>query len=109
MSGENGESVAEERRSEVMTIDGPLERSIDHIDRTLATGVNLTLDFSNCKFITVDGLEWLEELLLRSDSLGSKIVFTNLIPPVYKVFKVAHIDSLLRACGAPSQPTSPNC
>ena len=69
----------------------------------------MTLDFTGCKFISVDGLEWLEELLLRSDSLGSKVVFTNLVPPVYKVFKVAHIDSLLRACGAPSQVSEPFC
>lgn len=109
MSGENAEPAVEERRTEVLRIDGPLERGIDHIDRTLATGVNLTLDFTGCKFISVDGLEWLEELLLRSDSLGSKVVFTNLVPPVYKVFKVAHIDSLLRACGAPSQVSEPFC
>lgn len=109
MSGDNAEQAVEARRNEVLQIQGPLERGIDHIDRTLATGVNLTLDFANCKFITVEGLEWLEELLLRSDSLGSKVVFTNLVPSVYKVFKVAHIDSLLRACGAPSQPTEPYC
>ncbi len=109
MSGENAEPAVEERRTEVLSISGPLERGIDSIDRTLATGVNLTLDFTGCKFISVDGLEWLEELLLRSDSLGSKVVFINLVPPVYKVFKVAHIDSLLRACGAPSQPTEPYC
>ncbi|CAN5346166.1 hypothetical protein BH10CYA1_BH10CYA1_16760 [soil metagenome] len=109
MSGENAEPAVEERRTEVITIGGPLERGIDHIDRKLATGVNLTLDFTGCKFISVDGLEWLEELLLRSDSLGSKVVFTNLVPPVYKVFKVAHIDSLLRACGAPSQQSEPFC
>lgn len=109
MSGENAEQAVEQRRTEVMAIDGPLERGIDHIDRTLATGVNLTLDFTGCKFISVDGLEWLEELLLRSDSLGSRIVFINLIPPVYKVFKVAHIDSLLRACGAPSHAPEQYC
>jgi hypothetical protein len=109
MTGENGEQAVENRRSEVLPISGPLERGIDSIDRTLATGVNLVLDFTDCKFITVDGLEWLEELLLRSDSLGSTIEFTNLTPSVYKVFKVAHIDSLLRACGAPSRPTGPNC
>ncbi len=109
MTGENGHQAVENRRSEVLTISGPLERGIDSIDRTLATGVNLILDFTGCKFITVDGLEWLEELLLRSDSLGSTVEFTNLTPSVYKVFKVAHIDSLLRACGAPSRPTGPNC
>ena len=109
MTGENAEQAVEQRRTEVLAIDAPLERGIDHIDRTLATGVNLTLDFTGCKFISVDGLEWLEELLLRSDSLGSKVVFTNLVPSVYKVFKVAHIDSLLRACGAPSPRPEPFC
>jgi hypothetical protein len=109
MTAENGDQAVENRQSEVLAISGPLERGIDQIDRTLATGVNLVLDFNDCKFISVDGLEWLEELLLRSDSLGSTIEFTNLTPSVYKVFKVAHIDSLLRACGAPSRSTGPNC
>lgn len=98
-----------DKPAEVLTINGPLERGLDHVDRTLATGVNIVLDFSGCNFITVDGLEWLEELLLRSDSLGSTVMFTNLAPPVYKVFKVAHIDSLGKACGAPAPTAGPNC
>ncbi|HEY9678202.1 MAG TPA: STAS domain-containing protein [Drouetiella sp.] len=108
MSGENADSAVE-RRTETMPITGNLERAIDHIDRTLASGVDLVLDFSGCTFISVEGLEWLEELMLRSDSQGSKVEFRNLSPGVYKVFKVAHIDSLLRACGAPSRPSAANC
>jgi hypothetical protein len=108
-NGKNGEQAVEEKRREVVTISGPLERGIDQIDRKLATGVSLIIDFNGCKFITVDGLEWLEELLLRSDSLGSTVEFVNLTPSVYKVFKVAHIDSLLRACGSPSALSAPNC
>ena len=78
--------------SEVVSIGGPLERGLDQIDRKLATGVNLVLDFALCDFISVEGLEWL-----------------NLSPPIYKVFKVAHIDSLLKAAGSPGMRSGPVC
>ncbi|HEY9714762.1 MAG TPA: STAS domain-containing protein [Chroococcales cyanobacterium] len=97
------------RASEVQHIVGTLERSLDHIDSALASDKDLTLDFTACTFITVEGLEWLEELMFRAQSKGSSIRFVNLKPPVYKVFKVAHIDSLLQACGAPGAPSSPVC
>ena len=109
MATDNLANTANEGKSEVINISGSLTRGIDHIDRTLATGANLTLDFSDCNFISVDGLEWLEELILRSDSLGRTVLLTNFRPPVYKVFKVARIERLLKACGAPSMALGPSC
>ncbi|MBP9094285.1 STAS domain-containing protein [bacterium] len=92
------------RKLEKIRIMGELERGLDDVDKTLATGkTDIELDFSACTFISVDGLEWLEEFLLRADSLKSAVTFVNVQTPVYKVFKVAHIDSLMRACGSPSQ------
>lgn len=90
------------RENRTYSLNGPLERAIDEVDRLLATGkIDLKLDFSDCRFITVDGLEWLEEMLLRAQSQGANVSFANVSPAVYKVFKVAHIDSVMKACGAP--------
>ena len=86
-----------------------LERAVDVADKALASGVDVTLDFADCDFITVDGLEWLEEILMRSQSLARKVTFVNLNPKLYKVFKVAHIDSLQKACGAPGPQSGPVC
>jgi hypothetical protein len=97
------------RPIEVLAMPNRLERAIDAADRALAGGNNVTLDFGSCQFVTVDGLEWLEEILLRSESLGSKVTFVNLPPQLYKVFKVAHIDSLQKACGAPGVASGPVC
>lgn len=98
------EPTKETRKLEKIRILGELERGLDDVDRVLATGkTDIELDFSACTFISVDGLEWLEEFLLRADSLKSSVKFVNVQSPVYKVFKVAHIDSLMRACGSPSQ------
>ena len=81
---------------------GPLVKSLDEVDKLLASGSgDLNLDFSDCTFISVDGLEWLEEMLLRAQSKGVSISFSNVTPSVYKVFKVAHIDSVMGACGLP--------
>jgi hypothetical protein len=78
-----------------------LARAIDEVDRMLAAGnADLTLDFAGCKFVTVEGLEWLEELLLRAGSLNAAVRFDNVAPSTYKMFKVARIDNILRACGA---------
>jgi hypothetical protein len=78
-----------------------LSRAIDEVDRMLATGnLDLVLDFGACDFITVDGLEWLEELLLRAGSLSSKVELNQVPPSIYKVFKVARIDQVLKACGS---------
>jgi hypothetical protein len=95
--------------TETLSMPSRLERAVDEADRALAGGNNLTLDFASCHFVTVDGLEWLEEMLLRSESLSSKVTFVNLPPQVYKVFKVAHIDSLQKACGAPGVASGPVC
>lgn len=97
------------RKSQIFDVVGTLEHPIDQVDHTLATGlIDLTLDFSGCTFLSVGGIEWLEEILLRADSLKSKVYFVNLNPSIYKVLKVAHIDSLLKACGAPA-PNGPTC
>jgi len=78
-----------------------LQRQVDEVDLTLANGnIHLELDFSSCTFISVDGLEWLEELLMRSASLNAKVDFKGVKPSIYKVFKIARIDSVLKACGS---------
>jgi hypothetical protein len=106
MSENNGAKAIEKVR-----ILGALDRGLDDVDRLLASGKSdLELDFSTCNFISVEGLEWLEELLLRADSANTSVRFVNLQPPQYKVLKVAHIDSLMRACGAPGkQASTPQC
>lgn len=81
---------------------GPLVKSLDDVDKLLATiSGDLQLDFADCTFISVEGLEWLEEMLLRAQSKGVTVTFSNVTPSVYKVFKVAHIDSVMGACGLP--------
>lgn len=86
-----------------------VERAIDEVDCLLAPGdKNLTLDFQQTRFVSVEALEWLEELLLRSKSLQVKVSFVNVPPTVYKVFKVAHVGSLIQACGA-LEPSGPAC
>jgi anti-anti-sigma regulatory factor len=85
----------------VMQITGALERSLDYVDKAFASGNDLILDLSSCPFITVEGLEWLEELLLRADSLRLKVRIVKINPVVYKVFKVAHIATILKACDSP--------
>ncbi len=97
------------RPTELLSMPSRLERAVDAADKALAGGNNVTFDFAACQFITVDGLEWLEEILLRSESSNSKVTFINLPPTLYKVFKVAHIDSLQKACGAPGKATGPVC
>lgn len=86
-----------------------LSKQVEEADLTLANGnVDLILDFSACKFISVEGLEWLEELLMRAESLNSRVNLRSIQPTVYKVFKVARIDSISKACGSQS-PTGPVC
>jgi anti-anti-sigma regulatory factor len=82
---------------------GELNRAVDEVEKYLAGGAPfVALDFSTCTFMTVEGLEWLEELLMRADSQKAEVRFINIPPSIYKVFKVAHIDSISRACGSPS-------
>jgi len=90
------------KENQTRKISGELTSCVDEIDKLLASGtVDLTIDFSGCTFVSVEGLEWLEEMLLRAASLQASVSFVNMRPPVYKVFKVAHIDSILRASGSP--------
>lgn len=89
------------RTKSTFQIPEQLTRSIDDVDRALATGeVDLTLDFANCTFLSVEGLEWLEELLLRASSHSAQVGLVNVVPSIYKVFKIARIDAVLKACGA---------
>lgn len=77
-----------------------LAKAIDEVDRALAADNNgVVLDFAGCDFISVDGLEWLEELLLRSDSYNAPVNFVNVPPKLYKVFKISKMDSVMKACG----------
>jgi anti-anti-sigma regulatory factor len=88
--------------SRPIRITGQLTRSIDEIDKLLAAGnANLSIDFSACTFISVEGLEWLEEILMRANSSKTNVIFVNIPPTIYKVFKVAHIDFILEAAGSP--------
>ncbi len=81
---------------------GPLVKGLDDVDKLMAANSgDLLLDFSDCTFISVEGLEWLEEMLLRAQSKGVSVTFSSVTPSVYKVFKVAHIDSIMGACGLP--------
>lgn len=96
-------------KRENYSFSGSIERAVTEVDALLAAGPGeLNLDFSAVTFISVDGLEWLEELLLRAESQKVRVSFQNLRPEQYKVFKVAHINSLLAACGALSL-TGPAC
>lgn len=88
------------KTKELVKISGQLNKGQEHIDAKLAKGnVELELDFAEATFISVEGLEWLEELLLRAQSSNSKVNFVNVPPTIYKVFKVAHVDQFLKACG----------
>lgn len=95
---------------ETVKILGRLDRGLDDVDRLLASGKgDIVLDFSACPFISVDGLEWLEELLMRAQSMSRSVRLVNIPPTIYKVFKVSRIDSILRSCGAPSSAIGPAC
>ncbi|QQR59853.1 MAG: hypothetical protein IPG59_10330 [Candidatus Melainabacteria bacterium] len=69
----------------------------------------IMINFAECTFITVDGLEWLEEFVISVEVTGKHCRFENMIPSIYKVFKVARIDCLLRSCGAPAIPEGAVC
>lgn len=101
--------AAQAKNQATFVMPASLSKQVDDVDLTMANGdVDLILDFSQCKFISVEGLEWLEELLLRSQSISSKVQLKNIAPSVYKVFKVARIDSVLKACGG-KMPSGPVC
>ncbi len=90
------------KTKELVKISGQLNKAQEQIDAKLAKGEDeLELDFSEATSVSVEGLEWLEELLLHAQSANSKVTFINVPPTIYKVFKVAHIDQFLQACGGP--------
>jgi anti-anti-sigma regulatory factor len=94
----------------VFSLTGTLDRPVEDVERAVAAGGNeIRIDLNATTFITVDGLEWLEELLLRANSVQSDVRFQNVPPSIYKVFKVAHINSLLAACGSPAANAGPVC
>jgi len=96
--------------SETILVAGSLDRGLEEVERILAADEkNIVLDFRTCTFITVEGLEWLEEILLRAESKKHDIAIRNIRPTVYKVFKVSHTDSILRACGAPPTTSGSEC
>jgi len=91
------------------SIIGQVKGSIKEVDDLLAKGAaELNIDFANATFISVEGIEWLEELLLRSDSKGTKVNLQNIPTEIYKVFKVARIDAVMKACGM-MPITGPHC
>ena len=97
-------------KTEPVRILGSLDKGKDDVDRLVAPAESdIVLDFSACTFISVDGIEWLEELAIRAESKGVKVRFENIPPSIYKVFKISHIDCILKACGAPSTAIGPVC
>lgn len=95
---------------ELVKLTGSLDKAKDDVDRLVASSnSDIVLDFSACTFVSVEGLEWLEELAIRLESKNVKVRFENIPPSIYKVFKVSHIDCVLKACGAPSSIQGPVC
>jgi anti-anti-sigma regulatory factor len=91
------------KEQKVFTLTGTVDKAVEDVERAVAAAdSDVVLDLKTATSISVDGLEWLEELLLRADSVKSDVRFSNVPPPIYKVFKVAHINSLLAACGSPA-------
>ncbi|MBK9146100.1 MAG: STAS domain-containing protein [Candidatus Melainabacteria bacterium] len=89
---------------------GSLDRGKVDVDKLIAQSKEqIVLDFATCTFISVEGLEWLEELVMRAASSKLDVRFENIPPTIYKVFKVSHIDGILKACGAPSSRLGPVC
>ena len=82
---------------------GDLSKNDETVEKHIAAGhKELLVDFSGCTFISVAGLEWLESMLLKAASGQVKVTFIELPPTLYKIFKVARIESILSACGSPA-------
>lgn len=95
---------------EPIRIMGDLDRAKDDVDRLVAASESdIVLDFSACTFISVEGVEWLEEIAIRAESKSVNVRFENIPPSIYKVFKISHVDCILKACGAPSTALGPTC
>ena len=85
---------------QIFIIPDVLDKAISEVDSCLEkNNSKLSIDFKNCQFISVDGLEWLEEILVRADSKNINVTFCNLKPEIYKVFKIARVDVILKAIG----------
>ena len=107
MNKETNNKIA---KLEPVKITGSLDKAREEVDiLTASSESDIVLDFSACTFISVEGLEWLEELSIRLESKNVKIRFENIPPSIYKVFKVSHMDCVLKACGAPSSTLGPTC
>ncbi len=89
------------RELKTFKLSGSVDRAQAEVEHAVACGDDVAVSFRDVSFVSVSGLEWLEEILLRSQSQGASVSFVEVPPTIYKVFKVAHIDSLLEACGAP--------
>jgi anti-anti-sigma regulatory factor len=90
---------------------GDLSKNDEIIEKFIAAGdKDLLIDFSACTFISVAGLEWLESMLLKAYSGKVNVTFVELPTTLYKVFKVARIESILSACGSPAASSNaPSC
>lgn len=114
-SSSNGGNAASDRSKSTLGVErvhvmGSLDKPLPEAEKFVTKGnTEVVLDFTGCTFVTVDGLEWLEELLIRADSASSSVGLEKIPPSVYKAFKVSHIDSILRACGSPSADIGPVC
>ncbi len=99
-----------DKEKQTHKIVGALMRSDEAVEKFIAAGKDLTIDFSECTFISVPGLEWLESMLLKASSGKVRVIFMGMHPSLYKVFKVARIESILNACGSPaSYANTPVC
>jgi anti-anti-sigma regulatory factor len=91
-------------------ISGSLVGPQAEIDRLVITGANdLVIDFTDCNFISVPGLEWLKDMLSKAGIAGINVSFVSIPPVLYKVFKVARIENILNACGSPAASSSNVC
>jgi len=95
------------KEKKICKIIGSLTGPQPEIDRLIASGKqNLVIDFSECVFISVPGLEWLTDMLLKAGTKGIHVAYVAIPPTLYKVFKVARIESILDASGSPASPTN---
>jgi anti-anti-sigma regulatory factor len=95
------------KESIICKIIGELNKNDESVEKHVAAGdKDLLVDFSDCTFISVAGLEWLESMLLKATSGQVTVTFIELPPTLYKIFKVARIESILGACGSPPASSS---
>src|SRR5579872_4417613 len=91
------------RETQTCKITGSLTGPQPNIDKLIASGKHdLIIDFSECVFISVPGLEWLTSMLSRAGVAVINVTYVAIPPILYKVFKVARLDSILNASGSPA-------